>query len=429
MQQKDSSPGGPRELTGPWRWLAGAIAALLTLAVVGGFAYIRLASRAQNDQAVGSVSVGGVGFSCRLPVLAATSGAFISFPDGAVTIDQSLALSPYKGGYGNGYTYDAPVKKWVPVPRSSLSPDGRSYSYLAQTTGVPGETATLSLHTREIAGGKDRVLWEGSGSPMGPNQLTWLPTGIYFSAVLVPAGGQFQKGFNFPAIYVADPSHPGAPRRVGPNPEPQPPSPGQPNYYGPDMFTLVGGGAAWGTGNRVQTEAPTPNKPPAPGTYGPDKVLRMDLRDGTVSTYYTVTGVEMLSLVGLDQLGHPLVSLYPPKPSFENGPPPTSYMPPPPHLMLVTGPNQTVDLAAGADFHQGSQPMADSHGIWFGSWNSVWLYTQSGGLRQVATIPTGLFPSPSPPPGFEAKPNPPAGKPGMPAYMQGTLIMPAGSCA
>jgi hypothetical protein len=96
--------------------------------------------------------------------------------------------------------------------------------------------------------------------------------------------------------------------------------------------------------------------------------------------------------------------------------------------MLVTGPNQTVDLAAGADFHQGSQPMADSHGIWFGSWNSVWLYTQSGGLRQVATIPTGLFPSPSPPPGFQAKPIPSGANSGMPAYMQGTLIMPAGSC-
>jgi hypothetical protein len=263
---------------------------------------------------------------------------------------------------------------------------------------------------------------------MGPNQLTWLPGGIYFSAVLLPAGAQFQKGFSFPAIYVADPNHPGTPRRIGPNPEPQPPSPGQSNYYGPDMFSLVGGGAAWGTGNRVPAEAPAPNKPPVPGTYGPDKVLRMDLGDGSVSTYYTVSGAELVSLVGLDQQGRPVLSLYAPKPAFENGPPPTSYEPPPPHLMLLTGPNQSVDLAAGADFHQGSQPMADSHGIWFGSWNSVWLYTQSTGLRQVATVPTGLFPSPSPPPGFQSKPIP-SGKPGMPAYMQGTLIMPAGSCA
>ena len=378
---------------------------------------------------VGSVTVAGVGFSCHLPVLAGTAGAFISFPDGAITIDHALSLNQYKGGYGYGYTYDAPVKKWVPVPRSALSPDGRSYSYLAQTTGVPGEAASLSLHTREIASGKDHVLWEGSGSPMGPNQLTWLPGGIYFSAVLVPAGAQFQKGFSFPAIYVADPNHAGTPRRVGPNPEPQPPYPGQPFYSGPDMFMFVGGGAAWGTGNRVPTEAPQANKPPAPGTYGPDRVLRMDLQDGSVSTWYTVSGAELVSLMGLDQQGRPVLSLFQPKPSFENGPPPNSYEPPPPHLALLTGLNQTVELASGtANFHLGGSPLADSHGIWFGSWNSVWLYTQSGGLRQVATIANGLFPSPSPPPGFQSKPIPSGAKPGMPAYMQGTLVMPAGSC-
>ena len=428
MEQKDSSPGGPKELPGLWRWLAGGIAVALALAVVGGLAYVRLASRSQNEQTVGSVNVRGVAFSCRLPVLAGTAGAFISFPDGAVTIDQAaVARNQYKGAYG--YSYDAQVKKWVPVPRSSLSPDGRSYTYLAQTTGVPGEMATLSLHTREIATGKDHVLWEGSGSPMGPNQLTWLQSGIYFSAVITPAGSQLQKGYTFPAIYLADPNHPGNPRRVGPNPEPQPPSPNQPNYYGPDMFTLVGGGAAWGTGNRVPTVAPSQNKPPTPGTYGPDRVLRMDLLDGSVSTWYTVSGTELVTIMGLDQQGHPLLSLYQPKPAVENGPPPTTYEPPPPHLMLLTGLNQTVDLASGiADFHMGSQPMADSHGIWFGSWNSVWLYTQTAGLRQVATFQNGLFPSPSPPPGFDAKPMPSGAKPGMPAYMQGTLVMPAGSC-
>jgi hypothetical protein len=153
------------------------------------------------------------------------------------------------------------------------------------------------------------------------------------------------------------------------------------------------------------------------------------LRDGSVTTWYTVNGPEMVTLMGLDQQGRPLLSLYAPKPTFENGPPPTSYEPPPPHLVLVTGLNQTVDLASGnSDFHLGGSPQADSHGIWFGSWNSVWLYTQGAGLRQVATFSTGLFPSPTPPPGFESKPIPSGAKPGMPAYMQGTLIMPAGSC-
>src|SRR5229473_2645792 len=257
MEQKDSVPVEPGELRGPWRWLASVLAGLLALGVVGGLLYYRYSVHPPQGAKVGSLTVTGVDFSCRLPVIAGASGAFISFPDGAVTIDHKVAIDFYKGGYG--YTYDGQVGKWVPVPRSALSPDGRSYAYMAQTTGVPGQMSSTSLHTHEIASGKDRVLWEGSGSAMGPN-ITWLPGGIYFSAVLFPASGP--AGPSFPAVYVADPNNPGTPRRVGPNPPPQPPGPGQPYFSGPDTFTLMGGGAAWGMGNRTPKEAPSSNKPP-----------------------------------------------------------------------------------------------------------------------------------------------------------------------
>lgn len=424
--KQDSIPVAPSEPQWPWRWLASAVAVLLTLGVVGGLVYFRLSSHSLSGQPLGPVAVSGVDFGCRLPVLAGASGAFISFPNGTVTIDRRVSLDFYKGGYG--YTYDAQVGNWVPVPESALSSDGRSYAYLAQTSGIPGQMTSMSLHTHEIATGKNRVLWEGPGSPMGPNQLTWLPGGIFFSAVLLPAGAM--EGPAFPALYVADPNHPGTPRRVGPNPAPQPPSPGQLNYSGPDMFTFVGAGAAWATGNRIPTEAPSPNKPPAPGTFGPDRVLRMDLRDGSVSTWYMVNGTDLVTLMGLDEQGRPILALFQPKPSIETGAPPSTYEPPPAHVLLLTGLNQTIEITSGnPDFHMGSMPLSDSHGIWFGSWNSLWLYTQNGGLRQVATIPAGLFPSPSPPPGFPSKSVIASdGKPGMPAYMQGTLVSPAGSC-
>lgn len=281
---------------------------------------------------------------------------------------------------------------------------------------------TMSLHTHEIVSGKDRILWEGSGSPMGPNQVTWLPGGIYFSAYVAPAG-DFQ-GPSFPAVYISDPNQPGTPRRVGPNPPPQPPSLGQINYAGPDIFTLIGGGAAWGMGNRVPKEAPSSDKPPAPGTYGPDRILHMDLRDGSVSTWYTVSGTDLVTLMGLDAQGRPILALYQAAAFKSPSGPPAARM------FLLTGVGQTVDITSGnSDFRLGGQPWADSHGIWFGSWNSVWLYTQSGGLRQVATIPAGLFPSPSPPPGYPPK-GPVASdeRSKIPAYMLGTLVTPAGSC-
>jgi hypothetical protein len=157
----------------------------------------------------------------------------------------------------------------------------------------------------------------------------------------------------------------------------------------------------------------------------------MDLRDGSVSTWYAVSGTDLVSLMGLDEQGRPILALFQPKPAIETGPPSGTFEPPVARLLLLTGPNQAVALTSGnADFHLGSRPLADSHGIWFGDWSTVWLYTENGGFRQVATIPAGLFPSPSPPPGFPPKSVVASGaKPGMPAYMQGTLVTPAGSCA
>jgi hypothetical protein len=424
MHPKDSMPLSSQEPRGLWVGLATMVAVLLTLGVMAGLVYHRLGAR--SVQTAGYAAVSGVDLNCRLPVLAGASGAFISFPDGAVTIDPRVALNPYEGGYG--YTFDTQVARWVPVPGSALSPDGRSYAYLAETNGIPGQTSSMSLHTHEILSGRDRVLWEGGGSPVGPNQLTWLPSGIYFSTVLLPAGGG--EAPPFPAVYVADPNRPGTPRRVGPNPAPPPPSAGAPDYSGPDMFAYVGGGAAWATGNRVPTETPSPDKPPAPGTFGPNRVLRMDLRDGSESTWYKVGGTELVSVIGLDDQGRPILALFQPKSPTDGAPSPNTYEPPAPRLLLLTGPNQTAEMTPGTPvFHPGGMPVSDSHGVWFGSWNSVWLYTQSAGLRQVAAIPAALFPSPSPPPGLQPKQATASGaKPGLPAYMQGTLVTPAGSC-
>lgn len=416
----------------PVRWIASGVALIVTLGIAGGlFYFYRLAPRHISGEKIGYVSVSGVNFSCRLPVIAGAGAAFISFPDGSVTLDHRLNLDGFKGGY-YGYTYAARAGKWVQVSSSAISPDGRSYAYLAETTGVPGEMSSMSLHTHEIASGKDRLLWQGPGSPMGgPSSVTWIASGIYFSAVIFPASGPM--GPYFPALYVADPNRPGTPQRVGPNPPPEPPTADKPYSSGPDMFMLVGGGAAWGTGQRTPKTAPQPNQPPDPGTFGPDRVLRMDLRDGSVSTWYTVSGNDLVSIMGLDAQGRPILSLFTAmKPVMKDGQPVKAYEPPPLRMYLLTGPNQTVEMSSGnPDFHLASQPSADSHGIWFGSWNSIWLYTQNGGLRQVASAPAGIFPSPSVPPGaYPAKGAPSsAARAQMPTWMQGTMITPAGACA
>jgi len=132
--------------------------------------------------------------------------------------------------------------------------------------------------------------------------------------------------------------------------------------------------------------------------------------------------------MGLDEQGRPILALF--QANFKGDPTIGAKAPPVPRLLILTGANQTVEITPGnPDFHLASSPWADSHGIWFGGWSSLWLYTQSGGLRQVATIPAGLFPTPSPPPGYPAKGDLASGaRSGMPSYMQGTMVTPAGSC-
>jgi hypothetical protein len=377
------------------------------------------------SQAGSSARVSGDDFTCRLPVLAGSGGGFITFPNGTITVDRSVKLDPFKGAFS--YTYDARAGVWLPVPATALSPDGRSYAYLVQTSGVPGATTVLSLHTHEIASGRDRILWEATGSPPGPNAVTWISGGIYFSAVLVPTATP--NTVPLPAVYVSDPNHAGPPRRVGPNPPPQPPTPGQPYSPGLQVYTFIGGGAAWATGYRIPKQPASPNSPPSPGDYGPDSVLRMDLSNGTVSTWYRVSGPDLISLMGLDGQGRPIVAFT--QPNLKAMPQPGVFVPPVARLVLLTGPNQTVEISGGnPDFHPDGQLQGDSHGVWFGSWNSVWLYTGAGGLRQVASIPAGLFPTPTPPPGLPPKGGVASSSlPGIPAYMQGTLIRPAGPCA
>ena len=424
MERKDVSSSESREARGVRRWMAGAVAVLLTFGVLAGVVYHRLSARPVNNDTVGLASVSGVNFNCRLPVLTVGAAGFISFPSGAVTIDRRVTVDPYKGEFA--YTYDAQVARWVPVPGPAISPDGTSYAYLAQTTGVPGQAMSMSLHTHVITSGNDRVLWDASWSPMGPGVLAWLPSGIYFSAV--PGAGGAPETAALPAVYVSDPTHAGPPRRVGPNPAPQQPSPGQADYSGPNVFSFFGGDAAWGMGNRAPKQASAPNNPPAPGEYGPDSVLRLDLRDGSVSTWYKAGSTELVVVVGLDKQGRPILALL--QPNLKAEPQAGVFAPPVARLLLLTGPNQTIEITSGnVDFQFANMPWADSHGIWFGSWNAVWLYTQNGGLRKAATIQAGVFPSPSPLPVPQGKGSPPIGAPpGMPAYMQGTLVMPAGSC-
>ena len=412
-------------------WAMGGTALVLTLALIGGLLYVGGVFRPRNPthpagQFRGNVTLVGVGdLRCRLPIEGGSGGAFISFPDGGLSTDPT-ALTPGKGsyyGYGPygggapGSTYDAAAGKWLPVQAASISPDQKSYAYIATTTGVPGSPPAATLHVVDASGAHDRTLWQGSG---GGQILGWTLSAIYFTFSNAPTGGPPDAVLN--GLDLTS----GAVRKIATMSSTSP-------YGGPPsgQFTLIANGAAWGMGF-----PPPPTGPPAPGTasksYGPNRVLRLDLKDGTTATWFTAQENESVTVAGLDSGGNPIIAVmaFPAPPP--SGTPPQPYKPAflPPLHSILTGPNQTTPLGDVSDvMFKPVSFFSDSHGTWIGTPNgSIYLLSRSG-LRKVAVVPAGLLPSPtppdyggkgiqSPPPGF-TPPTPPPGYTGVPVRVAG----------
>lgn len=365
---------------------------LVTLALVAGLVWFRLAARPSAHaagQLLGTLTVApGVDFACHLPVTAYSTAAMVSLPDGAVVADPTVARPP-NGAKGLGVvSYDAQLGRWVPVQRSWVSPDGRQYAFGTTTTGVPGAVPTGDLRVHDIASGKDRTLWQGEGMAQ---VMGWSGSLIVFTRQEFQA----MAGPSAPEVWGVDAAG-GTAHRIGPNPAP---APGSGPYYG--GISLVGGGAAWSIMPRPGATLPAPEGANLKAYLGPGIVSRIDLRDGTVTPWYTAPTGSTVSLLGLDASGHPIVTLF----QIPNaGQPAPGYRPPAPRVLLLTGRDQAQPINPGGD------PAAvlggvsgDSHGIWFSTPGQIWLY-RNGSLRKVADVPAGIFPVPTPPPGYEKPP-------------------------
>jgi len=393
-----STPGeGDAGRASPRRWVAGGVAAVMALTIAAGLMFFR--QRGTTDSAASGQQVGALnmtiqlGFQCTLPVQGYLTDARISLPDGAVLVDHVGKQLKGTAQYGSVYAGG----KWVPVPRAWLSPDGRSYAYLTSTTGVPGQPQTAALYVRDIARATDRKLWSGAGFTQ---MIGWGPGGVYF--MLQPAAGG--KGSrDMTEVWVVDPAKPGAAHRVGPNPpQPAPSSEADSPIF--QFGTRIAADYAWS----VKMGSARPPIPAGGGNVvrNPSQVIRMDLTDGSLSTWFTAAEGTSLSIAGMDAQGHPILTLIPtPRmvapPTSTGGPvlPPADVnYPPPPCVLLLTGPNQTVEIADGSNSEfRPSSAIGDRHGIWFNSPGSLWLYRPNG-LAKIADVPISLFPRPAPQP-------------------------------
>lgn len=118
--------------------------------------------------------------SCRLPVAAgdgptdgnpahgtAGHGGFVALPGGTFTADPASLGS-----------YDLAVRKWVPVPRAWISPDGTKYVW-PEYRSVTGP-ATGIIHVTDAASGADRSLTV----PAPSMPVSYESAGVYITRVI-----------------------------------------------------------------------------------------------------------------------------------------------------------------------------------------------------------------------------------------------------
>jgi hypothetical protein len=322
-------------------------------------------------------------FRCTLPVIVAGRPATVSIPDGSVS-DSHATFGPHDQGdsYAGG--------RWLPVLPQWVSPDGRSYAYITFTSGPGTQTSTLFVH--DVAGGGDRAVWSGPGQAMLD---LWAPSGIYWNRMASDRPSN--------QLWVVDPAHPEGAHAIGPNPPPATPRGSIPPLM---LFGQIAGGAAW---------AVTASHEPAGGSGAiiNDELVRMDLRDGSLSTWYqALTGSE-IDLLAFDPAGRALVGLAHPAVEVGN----VFYPQPVRSLALVTGRGTSSPVPMPEPDLEPIDMSTDAHGTWLTGPGSLLLY-RDGRLVKVADVGANVAPP-------ERQPAYPAG---VPAPRPGGQLTVVGRC-
>jgi len=241
--------------------IAGA-AAVFILAVVGGARFLR---QSQSPAAGPKPTPAPSAFtgSCKLPLTWADpssghmTGGFVSFPGASFATDPSVSglNTPFGAGW---VSYDAPMRRWVPVDRQMVSPDGATWVYSALRTGNEN-------HAVDVRTGRDTTLW---GSDRVFHVFGLENTFAY--AMLDSTG--------VPQLWrLPLDGSPATQIRVGGN------------------WQFVNGGAAWEIGSDSLAAG------------APFSLQRLDLQHNTVTTWLQLPGPG--TVVGFDGRGAPIVQV------------------------------------------------------------------------------------------------------------------------
>jgi hypothetical protein len=269
--------------------------------------------------------------TCRLPIASGDAPVDGRAGDGVAGHGGFLDLpaASFSGDPASLGSYDRAVSHWLPVFRAWVLPDGTRYAW--------GDPSAPVIHVVDTASGADRPQPVPSTSAV----VSFDPEGIYV-ATAVPGSGAPPKGLS-----LLDPAT-GASRSI----------------TGDGRWVVVGNGFAFG-----QDLDPAAAAPSGGGPGAANRVRRLDLRTGAVTSLATYAGasVQVLGVYGSE----PLVAV-------------TAGA----IYTIFLGTGTTVFSGPTADADPGGPAVVDGATVWFSSAAAaVWRWTGSGRASRVADLP------------------------------------------
>ncbi len=241
---------------------------------------------------------------------------------------------------GSLTTYVRGAGKWVPVTRAAVSPDGKRYAW-AEFKGL-GASATGVIHLIDVASGADMAI----NLPGAYGVVDFSREGVYLSHV-IPSSDAPTTG-----LALLDPGSGGL-RQISADAH---------------SWQRIAGGTAWGT----DLDKADPNPPPGLGPG--NRVMRLDLTSGAVSSYFTSFG-NRVEILGFDSSLRPIVAVASSA------------------TYTVRAGSSTVYSAAFGEPNPWGPAVTDGNGTWLGSpAGTIWLLTP-GAAQLRRTAESGLRPA------------------------------------
>lgn len=294
----------------------------------------------------GDLPLSRLSFSCRLPIVIQPpadgqahppTDAFVAFPSASVTTDPT--------GKG-GFSFDRAFSKWLPVGRQAVSPDGTHYAF----TDLGQQQDQFVIHIVDVASGQDHpVTIAASASGIMPQNTVfdYAAEGIY----LVPS---FEGPI--PGMWLFNPTT-AAIREV----------------TKVQVEVNAGRGIFWF--DALNPADPNPVK--SIMRILPDQIWRLELATGHQIIWLDRAGTGV-HVIGIDTHDRPLIQ------AVHDG---RNNLDPTAELLLSLDDAKQRSIYKGAIAGTLTGGITDEHGVWFGSAQGIYLYSDDAGLQKVSNQP------------------------------------------